>query len=54
MVVLMGFVLGKRFRRDKMECGLDRLRGDGQRGVGVEVGDNNERRERGRESDAVL
>lgn len=54
MVFLMGFVPGKRFRRDKMECGRDRLRGDGRRGVGVEVGDNNERRERGRESDAVL
>ena len=35
MVNLEGFVPGKRFRWDKMECGRDRLRGDGRRGVGV-------------------
>ena len=38
----------------KWNVGCDVWRGDRLRVVGVEVGDNNERRERRRESDAVL
>ena len=31
----MGFIPGKRFRRDKMDVGCDVWRGDRRRGVGV-------------------
>ena len=40
MVNLMGFVLGKRFRRDKMETARGTAwRGDRLRVVGVAIGD---------------
>lgn len=34
------FVLRKRFKWDKMECGWAAWRGDGRRGVEVAVGDD--------------